>query len=343
MRWQRIIEDIAKLEGYKKPKIYANKLKLDTNENIAMPRSLVADILNNINIDVREYPTNYEELKDKLADYLSIDKGCIAIGNGSDQIIDLILASISKNDMSSITIKPTFSFYIARCKLHGINLKEISLDDNMQFDPNTIIDSDADICYISSPNNPTGNQFDKDDIISIIESFDGLVLIDEAYAEFARYSLKDLVNRYDNLIILRTMSKAFGLAGLRIGYAISNPQLIDIFNNIIQYPYPISSVAVTAAINILDRKDDVFAIIEEVKEERERIFNAITNLGLRAYRSDANFIMFEANDDIFNALLEEGIVIKDLGMINDKRCYRVSIGNKEINDRFISALRKVCS
>lgn len=343
MRWYNIIEDIAKLEGYKKPKIYSNKLKLDTNENIAMPRSLVADLINNIDIDVREYPTNYEALRTKLAEYLSIDKDCIAIGNGSDQIIDLILASLSKNEISSITIKPTFSFYIARCKLHGINVKEIMLDDNMRFDPNQIINSDADICYISSPNNPTGNQFDKDDIISIIESFNGLILIDEAYAEFARYSLKDLVNRYDNLIILRTMSKAFGLAGLRIGYAISNSKLINIFNNIIQYPYPISSIAVNAAMLMLDRKDDVFAIIGEIKKERERVYNAINNLGLNAYRSDANFIMFEANTNIFNALLEEGIVIKDLGIINNKRCYRVSIGNREVNDRFISALRKVCS
>lgn len=343
MKWSSIIEDIAKLEGYKKPKIYENKLKLDTNENIAIPRSLVSNILKNISIDIRAYPSNYEMLRDRLAEYLTVKKECIAIGNGSDQIIDLILSSISRDGISSVTIKPTFSFYIARCRLHRINVKEVTLDDNLKFDPNKIIDSDADICYISSPNNPTGNQFDKDDIIRLLESFDGLILIDEAYAEFARYSLKDLINRYENLIILRTMSKAFGLAGLRLGYAISNPRLIDIFNNTIQYPYPVSSVAVSAAILMLDKQNEVFAIIDEVKRERERVYNAINSLGFHAYSSDANFIMFEATDDIFNTLLREGIVIKDLGMFNNKHCYRVSIGNKSINDKFISVLEKICS
>lgn len=342
MRWFSVLEEISKLEGYKKPKIYKDKLKLDTNENIAIPKSFIEEVMKRVRVDVREYPSNYEELKEALARYLKVKKDCIAIGNGSDQIIDLILASTAKG-MSSITIKPTFSFYIARCRLHGINIKEVQLDENLTFDINEIIHSNTDICYLSSPNNPTGNQFAMDDIISILESFDGLLIVDEAYGEFARYSLKDLVNKYNNLIVLRTMSKAFGLAGLRIGYMISNPTLIDTFDRVVQYPYPVSSIAVNTAILMLEMKDRILSIIDEVKDERERVYEAINSLDLHAYKSDANFIMFEADDNIFNGLFREGIVIKDLGMFNNKHCYRVSIGNKSINDRFISALKRVCS
>ncbi len=340
MKWLSLFEEVAKLEGYKKPKYYKDKLKLDTNENIAMPKSFLVNIMKKVRVDVREYPSNYEELRKALARYLRVKKDCIAIGNGSDQIIDLILSIFAKI-ATSITIKPTFSFYTVRCRLHNIDIKVVQLDEELRFDIDEIIKSDADICYLSSPNNPTGNQFPRDDIISILDSFDGLILIDEAYAEFARYSLKDLVNKYNNLIVLRTMSKAFGLAGLRLGYAISNPSLISIFNKI-QYPYPVSSVAVNAALLVLEQKDQVFDIIDEVKKERERVYDEIHTLGLHAYRSDANFVMFEADDKIFKGLLREGVVIKDLGMINEKHCYRVSIGNKQINDKFINALKNVC-
>jgi len=137
------------------------------------------------------------------------------------------------------------------------------------------------------------------------------------------------------------MSKAFGLAGLRIGYALANPKLIRIFNNIIQYPYPISSLSIEIALGILKRKNEIINIIENVKMERERVLNEIHSMGLNAYRSDANFIMFEANKNIFKGLLKEGIVIKDLGKINGKDCYRVSIASNDINDKFINALRRV--
>ncbi len=332
------LERLSTLEGYKKPITYKGKIRLDTNENMAIPIKLFNDIIKDINVDVREYPFNYDKLKSALARYLNLKKEYIAIGNGSDQLIDLLLSNLCN---TTVTIKPTFSFYIVRCKLYDIAIKEVLLNEELLFEPKEIINSNADICYISSPNNPTGNQFNKDDIINIIKYFKGLVIIDEAYAEFARYSLKDLIKEYDNLIILRTMSKAFGLAGLRIGYALANPKLISMFNNIIQYPYPISSLSIEIALGILKRKNEIINIIENIKRERERVFNEINSMGLHAYRSDANFIMFEASKSIFKGLFNEGIVIKDLGKINGKDCYRVSIASNDINDKFINALRRV--
>ncbi len=342
MSWVSKLKHLSQLEGYKKPKVYKDKIKLDTNENIAIPRSLIAKVMRKVSmVDVREYPSNYDDLRRDLARYLNVKKDCIAIGNGSDQIMDMIISNIAGG--KAVTIKPTFSFYIARCKLHDLEIKEVSLDNNLSFDSREIINSNADLFYLCSPNNPTGNQFDREFVIDIINSFKGLVVIDEAYAEFARYSLKDLVSKYDNLIILRTMSKAFGLAGLRIGYAIANASLIDTFNNIIQYPYPVNSIAVNASRMMLGMKDEIIKIVEDIKRERERVYEAINSIGLHAFRSDANFIMFEGDSKIFNGLLREGIVIKDLGKINSKRCYRVTIGSKSINDRFISALKKVSS
>lgn len=339
MKIDYIIKNIARLEGYKKPKVYKDKIKLDSNENLAIPKEFIFEVVRKAaEVDVREYPITYDALVSDLAKYLNINKDCIAIGNGSDQIIDLILSTIGKG-MSSVTIKPTFSFYITRCKLHSLDLKEIKLDENLSFNSNDIIKTNADICYISSPNNPTGNQFEKDKMIELIEGFNGLVIVDEAYAEFARYSLKDLVKKYENLIILRTMSKAFGLAGLRLGYAISNPSLIEVFNKI-QYPYPVNSIAVNAARIVLSMKTKIMNIVEKVKKERDRVYEEILALNIKAFRSDANFIMFESNRKVFNRLIKEGIVIKDLGKINSKQCYRVTIADEEINDKFISALRR---
>ena len=340
MKVKDIFDNIARLEGYRKPKVYSNKLKLDTNENIAMPKWLIDEALANSSADVRAYPSNYDSLIRELARYARVKKDCIAIGNGSDQIIDLLLASIAKDGIKSITIKPTFSFYTARCRLHSLALEEIPLDDDMDIDADAIIDSKADICYISSPNNPTGNQFDKQDMVRIIDNFDGLILIDEAYVEFADYSLKDIAVKRDNVVVLRTMSKAFGLAGLRIGYAIANQSLIDTFNNIIQYPYPLSSIAINAAIFMLKNKDKVLSIVNNVKRERRRVYDSINSLGLKAYRSDANFVMFNADKKIFNRLLRNGIIVKDLGFINGRYCLRVTVGDRKINDEFIDALRR---
>ena len=144
----------------------------------------------------------------------------IGVGNGSDQILDLILSNFASKSTKVLTSNPTFGFFEERCKLYSIPMIRIPFSDDMKLDLNQFLKESkkADILYLDSPNNPTGFQFTKTDILKLVKSFDGLIIIDEAYGEFSDYSLSKLVKNYPNLVVVRTVSKSFGLAGLRLGY-----------------------------------------------------------------------------------------------------------------------------
>jgi histidinol-phosphate aminotransferase len=323
---------------------------MDTNENLALPKKFVARIIGEASskTDLREYPSyQYDELRAKLGKYLNVPKECIAIGSGSDQIIDLLLSTFA-NGFSTVTIKPTFTFYKDRCNLRSIKMKELQLDGDFSFDAKRLLSlsKGARICYICSPNNPTGNQFDKKIMAEVISSFNGLVIVDEAYVEFSDYSLKDLVRRYDNLVVLRTMSKAFGLAGARVGYMVSNNKIADLFVNTIQYPYPLSSISLKAASIALSKLNYVKLILKTVRNERKRVFDGINAIdGLCAFRSDANFVLFEAGRKyytLYRNLIKKGVVVRNIGGIGKhKGCLRVTIGTRLMNNKFLKALKVV--
>jgi histidinol-phosphate aminotransferase len=184
-------------------------------------------------------------------------------------------------------------------------------------------------------------------MLGIIRCFNGLVIVDEAYVEFADYSLKDYVMKYDNLVVLRTMSKAFGLAGARVGYMVSNRRIADLFTNTIQYPYPVSSLSLKTASLALSKIRYVKNVIGRVRRERERIFNTINTLnGVRAFRSDANFVLFEAGRryrNIHRRLARKGILVREIGDVDGHRgCLRVSVGTESMNERFLDVLKVVC-
>ncbi|MEM2759642.1 MAG: histidinol-phosphate transaminase [Nitrososphaerales archaeon] len=344
------VASLAKVSGYQKPERYTNVIRLDTNENLAVPKSFVSRIVRDAatRIDMREYPSDqYDELRAELGKYLNLPKECIAVGSGSDQIIDLLLSTFA-NGFSTLTLEPTFTFYKDRCKLRSIGTKELPLDANFSFDAKKLMSMSKGtrICYICSPNNPTGNQFDRNAMLEVISSFDGLVIVDEAYVEFADYSLKDVIRRYDNLVVLRTMSKAFSLAGARVGYMISNVKIADLFVNTIQYPYPLSSLSLKAASIALSKLGYIKRSIRSVKKERERVFNEINLIdGYQAFRSDANFIMFEAGSRyqiVYKALIRKGIVIRKIGDVGKyEGCLRVTIGTQQMNNKFLKALKVV--
>lgn len=350
-KWVRSkVSSLAKISGYQKPERYANAIRMDTNENLALPKKFVERTVKEAieKTDLREYPSyQYDELRSSLGKYLNMPKECIAIGSGSDQIIDLLLSTFANNS-SAISLKPTFTFYKDRCNLRSIKMKELSLDRDFSFSTKEFlsISEDARICYICSPNNPTGNQFDREKILEIIKNFTGLVIIDEAYVEFADYSLKNLVKKNDNLVVLRTMSKAFGLAGARVGYMVSNSKIAELFINTIQYPYPLSSLSLKAASIALSKLRYVKMVIRNVRKERQRVFDEINSInGLHAFQSDANFVLFEAGKgyrSLFKKLVKKGIVVRDIGNIGEhKGCLRVTIGTRYMNNKFLNALKVV--
>src|SRR5919107_559283 len=344
------IKRIAWLDHYAKPKRVEGAIKLDSNENFALDRDFVAGVTAEAakQVDLREYPLRQiDELYARLAKYAGVSVECVALGSGSDQIIELLLSTLGGRHAT--VFSPTFSYFINRCKLHGIKVHQVPLEPDFTLDKKAFVKTArrSDLIYICSPNNPTGNQIDRQQMIEVIDSLeDKLVLIDEAYVDFADYSLSHDAIKRSNVIVLRTLSKAFGLAGARVGYMVSNGKFVKIFKSIIQSPYPISTLSLAIASGVLADADQIKQTIRSVRSERERVFARLSkNDGIKIFRSDANFIFIEAGKKyqaISKALNSNGIIVKLLGNItNHKGCMRITIGTPEMNDKYLKCIEQI--
>lgn len=352
MEWlEKELAYIKSHKPYKRPDKVHDFYKLDSNENIVLEKRLIrAMAMKSLReSDFREYPLEqFDKLYKKLADYANLSTKNIGVGSGSDQIMDLLLSTIGKG-RSVITLNPTFSYFTDRCNLYKIPTKQIdlsSLDNSFNVEFFIKKAREYDIIYIASPNNPTGNQFRFDEILNIIESLkDKLIIIDEAYVEFAEYNLSNTVTKYDNVIIMRTFSKAFGLAGARIGYILTNENMAEIFNQYIQLPYPLSSFSMQLAIEVLVNIHIVKRSIELIKTERSKIFGKLSKMNqIKIFESHSNFFFFQTFnhfDKIKNWMMDEKILIKNFGNLGNYRgAMRITIGDSEVNDKIISIFEK---
>ena len=332
----------------------ADFVKLDSNENYVIPKQFQQDVLNlaKKNVDIRKYPLGgTERLISALSKHLKIPANCIGLGNGADQILDLILANFCSKNTKVLLPDPTFEFILQRCNLYDIPMVKIPFLSNMTLDINNFyrLSPDSDVLYLDSPNNPTGFQFNKKGITNIINDFEdngGFVIIDEAYGEFGEYSLAGTIKNHKNLIVVKTFSKSYGLAGLRLGYVISNPDFIDVFNNVVQYPYPINTLAIESGIYALQElSKQMSSYVVTIKQQRKRIIDGLREYGdaFTVYPSYGNFVLFDAkgaDKRIHTALLEQGISIRHLGKIGSARgCLRVTVGTPEMNSKFLLAIR----
>ena len=270
----------------------------------------------------------------------------IGIGNGSDQILDLILSNFASKQTKVLTSNPTFGFFEERCKLYSIPMIALPFSNDMKLDIKefTKQSKNADILYLDSPNNPTGFQFSKNDLQKLVKSFKGLVIIDEAYSDFSNYSLAKQVKAQSNLVVVQTVSKSFGLAGLRLGYFMASKSFTAAFNKVLQYPYPLSTLTIESGILALEKSQQMRDAVQVIKKERTRIIETLRKYNtFEVFDSEANFVLFDAHGSyqrIFTALSEQGISIRKLGKIgNHEGCLRVTIGTKEMNSRFLLAIR----
>jgi histidinol-phosphate aminotransferase len=341
------IKRISRLGHYVKPEKVEGTVKLDSNENFALDRDFVAGVASEAarQVDLREYPLDQlDELYSQLAKYASVSVKCVSAGSGSDQIIELLLSTLRCR--RATVFSPTFSYFVNRCELHGIKVDQVPLRRDFTLDRKVFVKSakKSDLVYICSPNNPTGNQIGRKTAIDIIDSLEGrLVLVDEAYVDFADYSLSSDATRRDNVVVLRTLSKAFGLAGARVGYMVANEKFIRTFRSIIQSPYPISTLSLAIASGVLARAEEVKQTIRTVRSERERVFAKLAKMdSIKVFSSDANFLFIEAGRNyktISRALRSSGIVVKELGNLTGHRgCIRVTIGTREMNDKFLQCV-----
>ena len=299
-KFQKRLNELGKLSGYQKPTKVDDVLKLDSNENLAIKKEFQTELIREAQkrSDIRTYPLGgVENLINALSKYLKVPKNMISVGNGSDQILDLILANLCTKSTKILTSEPTFGFFEERCKLYSINQIKIPFSKNMDLRIEDIIKKakSVDMIYLDSPNNPTGFQFSNKELEKLIKSFSGPVIIDEAYGEFSNSSVLRVVKKYPNLILVKTLSKAFGLAGLRIGYVIADKKFIEIFSNVIQYPYPLNTIAIECGILALEKSKQITSVFENIKKQRMRVIQNLKKYdAFDVFDSNANFVLFDA-------------------------------------------------
>jgi len=327
-------------------------IKLNSNENFFVPLDFLKSILWEVveEVDPRIYPRDEQrELKEALSKYMSVSPREIVIGTGSDQLIDLITRVFLKHGDEALSITPTFSIYERCATIQGAIFKAVPLKDDFSLDVEAMLSSitpKTRLILLCSPNNPTANQFVRRDIRLLAENFQGLVAVDEAYADFAEGSVVDLVEEIENLAVFRTFSKVFGLAGLRLGCMIANPELTKVIDEKFQLPYTVTITAVKAALKLLERTDIIRATIEEVKAERGRLIKRLNQIDeVHAFDSETNFILFHVKKDsqkIYEALLGRGVIVRNIGRIlNLGNCMRVTVAPPPMIDRFLDALCEV--
>ncbi|MEM4576103.1 MAG: histidinol-phosphate transaminase [Candidatus Nezhaarchaeales archaeon] len=324
--------------------------KLDANENLILDedwiRSLVKEALERV--DVRLYPPAYaSKAVEAIAKFLGVSKRNVIVDNGSDAIIDLV-AKCFVGQGRALIVEPTFEMYRFYVEALGgvVDSFYVNSDFSISADKLLEVSRGAKAIFLASPNNPTGKQYPRELLETLAEEFDGILVIDEAYADFGDFSLWDLPLKYENVVVLRSFSKVAGLAGLRIGYAVVSEE-VHSFINRLQSPYSVNSLAQEVVEIVLDKWHVVKKTIEEVKREREFLLRELASIkGIRPYDSKANFVLFRVNIGGSRELIER---LESMGFYVRERdlkpllenCIRVTVGPRDVNKLFVQALREV--
>jgi histidinol-phosphate aminotransferase len=327
----------------------ARLVRLNANENHFIPLSVLSPLLREVtdNVDPRLYPRSEQTtLVQRIGEYIDQPAANIVVGNSSDELIETIVRLLLRSGEVVLTITPTFVMYRIIVANQGGQCVQVPLRDDFSLDPAALLAKahiGATLVFICSPNNPTGNQFAEDRIRTMLDSFEGIVVVDEAYVEYAPYSLTDAVTRHENLVVLRTFSKAFGLAGLRIGYALAHPRVADALRSL-QLPFNVNKVSLAMASKVLEHRPLFETAATAVQTERARLLHQLRRVdGVEAFDSRANFILFKPRGNargVFEGLLRRGVLVRDVGPVLDHgRCLRVTVGTPDMNAQFLDALR----
>ena len=315
--------------GSNQPEIF-----LDANENP-------------YNNGINRYPDPHQKaLKAKIAEIKALDIERLFLGNGSDEAIDLVYRVFCvPGESNAVSIAPSYGMYEVAAAMNDVEFRKVQLKSDFSMDTDAMLsasDSKTRLMFICSPNNPTGNSFPVEQIEDILERFSGMVVLDEAYIDFSvRPSLVSLIDRHPNLIVLQTLSKAWGMAGLRIGLAIADPAVISLMSKV-KYPYNINVLAQKMALAKLDA-DAKEKAVAEIVGQRFRLEKELVKCpevkGI--YSSDANFLLvrFEAPDVVYERLLAGGVIVRNRSKVPGcEGCLRITVGAPAENDRLLRLL-----
>ena len=341
------IEEVERELGLK------NVIKLASNENCFGPSPMATSAIRKALKNINRYPDSSSfYLKNKLANLLGIGGNNLILGNGSDEVICMAVRTFAGEGDEVIIARPTFLIYEIASQVQNAGIKFVPLTSDFRYDliqMKKAITPKTRIVFIANPDNPTGTYVTRKELDEFFRDLPEkvMVFLDEAYFEFAAHSFKDYPNGIDyisrpNIIVARSFSKVYGLAGLRIGYGISNPEVISYMERT-REPFNINILAQAGALAALDDEAFLKKTIAHVEMEREILYAALRKMGLEYVRSATNFVIINVGKDckdIFNALLKEGVIVRDMKAWGLDTFIRVTIGTKAENRKFVAALKR---
>jgi histidinol-phosphate aminotransferase len=305
---------------------------------------------NPYNAPYNRYPDPLQlELKATISKVKGVPAEKIFLGNGSDEAIDLPYRCFCEPGIDNVVaIEPTYGMYKVCADINNTEYRTVLLDDQYQITAEKLLaatDQHTKLIWLCSPNNPTGNSLHREEILKVIERFEGLVIVDEAYSDFSSQKpLRTELSKYPNLIVLNTMSKAWGCAAIRLGMAFASEEIISIFNKV-KYPYNVNLLTQEQALQALKDPFEVDKWVKILLEERSRMIDAFKLLPIckKVYPTEANFFLAQMTDatKIYNYLVDKGIIVRNRHRIQlCQNCLRVTIGTKTENGELIAALRQ---
>lgn len=287
-------------------------------------------------------------VKEKIASLKGVEKDSILLGNGSDEPIDLMIRAFCDPGTDNIVaIDPTYGMYQVAADVNGVEYRKVKLSDDFEMDADVVLeaaDEHTKLIFLCSPNNPTGNELNREDIYKILRDFDGIVIVDEAYIDFSsRPSIASKLSLYPNLVILQTFSKAWGCAGIRLGMAFASREIIAVLNKI-KYPYNINLLTQKQALQMLEESGTVKEWIGILLRERAVLTKELENLPCirKIYPSEANFILVRVDDAnaAYDYLVRKGIIVRNRNTVSLCRgCLRITVGTPEENRILVDALK----
>lgn len=333
-----------KFEKYYNPELHG-EIRLDTNTNVLGSNPAAAEYLRHIDIDLNGYPNTYSDgLRTALAELYGLEQDNFLVGSGSDEMLDVSFKTFTEWGDTCVSPTPSYTLYNYFVEMNGGKAVNVDLDDDFQLDVDAMLKPKAKIMIMPSPNNPTGNCFRSKDIEEILNRSEGIVVVDEAYGEYAKDSMVKRVNEFDNLIVLRTFSKAYAMAALRVGYAIASKPVADMMTAV-KIPYSLNKISEMAAIAAVKDQDFVRRSVELVNKERPYLDAGLRKLGFETFPSDSNFILARSPIDhveLVSGLKSKGILIRDFGTKRrTENCVRPTVGTRELNDLLLEKIAEV--
>lgn len=329
---------------YYNPKLHG-EIRLDTNTNVLGSNPAAGEYLRTHTWDLNGYPDTYSGgLRTALGELYGIDPDCIIAGNGSDEMIDVIFKTFTNWGDDTAVPVPSYTLYDYFVKMNGGRAIPVDLTKDFQLDVDGLVATGAKVVIVPSPNNPTGNSFRASDLEDLLSRFDGIVVIDEAYAEYSGENMISRVGEFDNLIVTRTFSKAYAMAALRVGYMASNPKLAEMMAAV-KIPYSLNAISEGAAIAALKDQEFVRRSVEMVRKERPVLMDGMRRLGFEVFPSDSNFVLARAPIDhsvLVDGLRSKGILIRDFGAKRrTENCVRPTVGTAELNALLLDRMEEV--